>query len=353
MCEQGEVRIGSSDSRSGKHANVGQLTLTKTEQALVDQVVAGGVLDLMRGALDEQQIAEKAMRSWGPERTIRGVVIRDILRGQLAANPDPHGLRLCGARVDGIIDLQSLTSTVPIILVGCLLSEGVLASSATLSTVIFHGCLLEHPSQPPLVANQLSAARLALTRSTVRSRSEDGAVNLQEAHLGRLEVDGATLTNDAGPALHADFLTADRGVSLTDHFKAIGSDGMGALRLAGGRLGSQLICTDATLTNDIGPALYADGLTVDLGVFFDGGFKATGGGERGAVRLTGAHISGNLDCTGATLTSDTGPALVTDGMTVGHVYLSNGFKATGGGERGAVRLTGAHISGNLDCTAPP
>ena len=36
------------------------------------------------------------MRSWGKSRTILAAVIRDVLRGWLAADPDPHGLRLRG-----------------------------------------------------------------------------------------------------------------------------------------------------------------------------------------------------------------------------------------------------------------
>ena len=397
-------RKGPPSSGVDSHAKAGQLALTKVEQTLVDQVVAGEWLDLVHSMLDEQQADEKAMRSWGPKRTIRGVVIRDILRGQLAANPDPHGVQLRGARIDGTIDLRNVTSTVSINLVDCLLSGGVMAHSATLPTVIFQRCLLEHGSQPPLIGNRLTAALLILTQSTITSRSDAGAVLLKGAHLGELQVDGTTLTNDTGPALIADFLTVDSSVfldggfeatgsgelgavrllgghisgeltfagaaltnhtgpalhaetltvdqhvSLTDSFKATGSDKLGAVRFAGGHISGQLNCTGATLTNDTGPALYADGLTVDQGVFFEGGFKATGCGEMGAVRLPGAHIGGNLECTGATLINDTGPALAADGMVVGHVFLNGGFKATGGGEKGAVRFLSAHISGNLGCT---
>ena len=40
---------------------------------------------------------------------------------------------------------------------------------------------------------------------------------------------------------------------------------------------------------------------------------ASGSGDLGAVRLLGAHITGNLDCNGAELRNDSGPALVADG----------------------------------------
>ena len=86
-------------------------------------------------------------------------------------------------------------------------------------------------------------------------------------------------------------------------------------------------------------------------MFLRGGFTATGAGEHGAVRLLGAHIGGQLDCDGASLRNDSGPALIADGLQVGQgMFLRGGFTATGAGDDGAVRLVGAHIGGQLDCT---
>jgi len=325
------------------HTEVSQLALTHVEQALVDQVKAGEVLDLAGATLADQQVDEKTMQSWGPERTIRAAVIRNILRGRLAPNPDPHGLRLRGARIEGTLDLDHLTSTVPINLTYCLLSEGMVARDATLPTVTLQECWLEHTSQP-LVADRLTTTLLALTRSTVIAHSEDGGVSLGGAHLGQLKADGATLTNDTGPALHADGLNVDQDVVLSGAFTAKGS---GAVCLLGGHIGGVLNCTDATLTNKTGPALHADRLNVDQNVSLSGGF--TGGGPDGAVRLPGGHIGGQLACTSAaTLTNDTGPALIADGLNVDQdVFLSGAFTAKGSG---AVRLPGGHIGGQLACT---
>ena len=330
------------------HTEVSQLALTNVEQALVNQVKAGEVLDLAGATLAAQQVDEKTMQSWGHDRTIRAAVIRDILRGRLALNPDPHGLRLRGARIEGTLDLDHLTSTVPINLAYCLLSEGMVARDATLPTVTLQECWLEHTSQP-LVADRLTTTLLALTRSTVIAHSEDGGVSLEGAHLGQLEADGATLTNDTGPALIADGLNVDQDVSLSGGFTATGDGAGGAVRLLGGHIGGQLACTGATLTNKTGPALYADGLNVDQDVSLSGAFTAKGGGPDGAVRLPGGHIGGQLACTGATLTNDTGPALYADRLNVDQdVFLSGGF--TGDGKLGAVRLPGGHIGGMLNCT---
>jgi hypothetical protein len=83
--------------------------LTSVEQSLVEHVGRGERLDL---AADDEAVDEAAMRSSGDSRTFSAAVIRDILRGRLAADPDPHGLRLRGARITGRLDLQSLTTGV-------------------------------------------------------------------------------------------------------------------------------------------------------------------------------------------------------------------------------------------------
>jgi hypothetical protein len=106
----------------------------------------------------------------------------------------------------------------------------------------------------------------------------------------------------------------------------------------------------ATLTNGAGPALVADGVTVDSDAFFDDGFSATGQGDFGAVRLPGGHVGGQLSMNGATLTNGDGPALVADGVTVDDGAFFDGFSATGHGNVGVVRLRDSHIGGRLDVT---
>ena len=87
-------------------------------------------------------------------------------------------------------------------------------------------------------------------------------------------------------------------------------------------------------------------------MFLRDGFTATatatapGSGGDGAVRLSGAHIGGQLARTGAQLRTDSGPALYADGLQVSRdMYLRGGFTATGGGAGVAVDLTGARVGG--------
>ena len=182
----------------------------------------------------------------------------------------------------------------------------------------------------------------------------EGAVILAGACIGgNLECDGAQLRNDSGPALHADRLQVDQSMLLRDGFTAAGSGGHGAVYLVRARIGGHLDCTGAARRNDSGPALDAYSLQVGQGMHLFGGFTAAGSSGFCAVNLTGAHI-GRLLCDGATLRNDSGPALVAyGGLQVGQgVFLRRGFTATatGAGDKGAITLTGARIGGQLDCT---
>jgi hypothetical protein len=106
----------------------GDASLTDVEQRLVDHVTRGELLDLAAaGTVDEA-----AMRTWGTSRTIRAAVLRDIMRGRIAPDPDPHGLRLRGARIAGRLDLEKLATGVAVELHDCLLGEGLVVRDAKL-----------------------------------------------------------------------------------------------------------------------------------------------------------------------------------------------------------------------------
>ena len=322
--------------------------LTPVEQSLVDHLHQGERLDL---AAKDEVIDEAAMRSWGDSRTCRATVIREILRGRLAADPDPHGLRLRGARISGRLDLEGLTTNVNLQLTDCFLPDGLLAVDAHLALVGLDGCQLEHAAEPALAAARLTCSVLTLTKAKTISHAKNGAVWLTGAHIGsHFGCDGARLVNESGPALSADRLQVNQAMFLRNGFTATSAGEDGAVRLLGAHIGGNLECDGARLVNESGPALSADGLQVDQAMFLRNGFTATGAGELGAVRLVGAHIGGTLGCDGARLVNESGPALSADGLQVDQaMFLRNGFTATGAGEDGAVRLLGAHIGRNLEC----
>jgi hypothetical protein len=315
--------------------------LTSVEQSLVEHVGRGDWLDLAAG---DEAVDETAMRSWGESRTCRAAVIRDILRGRLVADPDPHGLRLQGARITGRIDLESLATDVNLELRFCLLEEGVMARAARLRAFSLVGCQIEHPAEPPLEGSLLTCSVLSLRGARVIGHADRGAVILFGAHIGgSLTCTGAQLRNDSGPALYADGLQVGQAVDLRDGFIAIGTGGHGAVRLLIAHIGGSLNFTGAELRNDSGPALTVDGLQVGQAMHLSDGFIAIGSGGLGAVRMVAAHIGATFDCIGAELRNDSGSALCADGLQVGQAVYLRGFTAVGGGKAPAVDLTGARV----------
>lgn len=130
---------------------------------------------------------------------------------------------------------------------------------------------------------------------------------------GRLDLQAANI----GFGLHFDHCALAAGISL------LGAE-VHSLNLSGS-------CTGR---------ITADGLKAEAGVFLRAGFRSSG-----RVRLIGAHIGANLDCSDGVFVPTDGEALVADSMKVaGSVLLNQGFRA--GGE---VRLLGAEIQGNLSC----
>ena len=246
------------------------------------------------------------------------------------------------------LDLENLVTDVWLELAVCLLPEGVVARDARLAGLTLTGCQIEHHTEPPLDGARLTCSALSLESARIIGHTDKGAVDLTGAHIGGLfSCAGADLSNDSGPALNANRLQVEHDMSLRGGFTATGSGPDGAVNLTGAHIGGELRCTAAKLCNDSGPALDADGIQVDQGMPLS--VAATGVGILGAVRLNRAHIGGQLSFISSKLSNDSGPALYADRMQVDEImYFGGGFVAAGSGDDGAVSLVGAHI-GELDC----
>jgi hypothetical protein len=166
----------------------------------------------------------------------------------------------------------------------------------------------------------------------------------------------ATLCNHSGPALMAGYLTVKGDAALCeqrgDGFTATGSGDLGAVCLEGADITGQLSLRGTKLRNGDGPALMADFATIQGGAFLDQGFTASGAGGSGAVSLAQVKIGTTLLLgNNATLTNDSGPALAADGLAVqGDMFLDEQFSATGAGRAGAVHIVGASIGKRLHCS---
>ena len=190
-------------------------------------------------------------------------------------------------------------------------------------------------------------------------RRSVGAVCLSGSTIaGNLVLRHAQLAGATMPALMAENLTvkghAGACESRHEGLTATGSGPLGAVCLAGASVAGQLSLRGTTLVNESGPALLADLITIGDGARLDQDFSAEGEGESGALRLPEARISGDLRLNGARLTNHTGPALLADGLTVQSDLVLDAdaasgrrFEAAGAGRHGTLLIRGAAVSGRL------
>ncbi len=309
------------------------------EPALIDALASGCVVEC------SQLTVEQLAATENPRYTIRAELLRELVLGRSGDRLDPLGVRVNGARITGTLDLTHVPATVGIELRGCVFECPVLMVSARLPWLTLAG---SHLCALDCDGLQVDGDVLLGDGFTATGQSDYGAVRLLGAHIrGQLNLNGARLTNQTGPALIGDGLHVDGDV-FGGGFIATGHGELGAIRLPGAHIVGQLNFNGAELENQAGPALIADGLRVDGGLVLSDGFTASAHYERGAVRLPGAHISGQLNLAGATLVNPAGPAVIGDHLEVdGGVFL-DGFTATGHGEDGVVRLPDAHITGQLN-----
>ena len=189
---------------------------------------------------------------WGPERTVRAEVLRQLLVGEPREQAEVAALRLVGARISGELNLQYGVVPHPIRLMGC---------------------RFDHP--PNLYGARtrqlnLSASWLpALTAATVRV---DGVLRLTDARIpgtvrlggarisGAFFLDRARLGGDGGRAMELN----QAGVG--DDVWAPGLVAHGEVRMDGARIDGALNLDDAHLSNPERIALFAPGLTIGAGL---------------------------------------------------------------------------------------
>ena len=148
-------------------------------------------------------------------------------------------------------------------------------------------------------------------------------------------LNGSCLTQ----GLLADGVKTKSSVSLRDILSISRGVPFG-VRLLGADIGQNLECTGGEFRNPNGHAIQAEKVTVGGNVFMRGGFSA-----EGEVCLSGASIGGQLECVGGKFHNPNGRSLQAERITVGGgVSLGEGFSA-----EGEVCLSGASIGGQLEC----
>lgn len=268
-------------------------------------------------------------------------------------------LRAGNLRVEHDLSLSDgFTSHGPV-----LLADARVGGSLRLSAGVLHGS-----DGRALIADRLVVGGTCYAR---RLRSE-GEVRMPGARItGNLDLAGAVLRSSGPDALDLTGVTVDGSLVAGRHDTVAEAvfTADGRVRMAGARIGGDLLLTGAVLrrhdlplperpgndsrppivpegTVDPGAALVADRIRVDGNLELDDGAVCTG-----TVRLPGAVVGGFLRLSGTRLTGpypapDRGVALLGDGMQVGGELEARRPGRPALVCHGGVRLVDAHIRGS-------
>jgi hypothetical protein len=280
---------------------------------------------------------------WGKNREIHAELIRWLcINRQAREFVDPKGVQAYGAKVTGDLNLSFVALAFPLTLHCCRIMEEFSLRGAEIPAIALHGTWVHS-----MVADGATVRGGIFLRDGFTA--EKGVRLLGVKVGGGLRCDGATFKNpyekdveDCGIALAADRISVKGGIFLRDHFLAEGE-----VRLLGANIVGNLDCSGGTFRNPAhegeprsGHALSADFATVDGTVFLGQGFRA-----QGEVCFLGAEIGRDISCDKGTLVEGSGKGLSLDRAAVGgSVFLREGFST-----EGDVRLLGVQIGADLEC----
>jgi len=286
---------------------------------------------------------------WSGLRQIRMEIIRWLCIDRSARKfIDPKGIYVYGAKLVGTLDLSQVNVPFALALIRCRITHETILKATQIPMLFFDGTWAYG-----IKADGVEVKGGITLRNGFRTEQE---VRLHRARIGLdLDCSGGTFINPirrgmqgSGRALSADGATFGGGVLLSSGFHAEGE-----VRLSRAHIRGDLTCSDGTFHNpqlngaaESGVALNADGINVTGGAFLH---RVRVEGE---VRFARAKIVGDLDCRGAKIANPflqnaagNSSAMNVEGADVGgSLMLSDQFQANG-----SVSLRGIQIAGQLDC----
>jgi hypothetical protein len=327
---------------------------------------------------------------------VRAATIRLVLTGRLEAplsyQPDPGGLILEELTILGRLDLNDLRIDLPLCLHDCTMDSGIRAAYSSLQRLELLNCQIGSDGNLKRSALNLRFARIDgavdLSGSIIAARNapavdarnasiagdvllrydsaehdhyssaedSEGAISFVFAEIGgSLILHGTRVANVHGPALNISSARIKGDVNLRDRCQLQGSSSTGAVQVVTTSISGQLDLGNSAISNDIGPALNIRGATVTEDLYLKEGFAATGGTDRGVVRLLQAEIGGRVWIRGATIrnaSNTAGAALNCEDISVKRSFTIQKYgdhdcTLTGAGDSATVRLSGATIEGQL------
>ena len=241
--------------------------------------------------------------SWGPDRTVRAAVLRALLLNGPLEDGEIPALRVKGARVTGVLDLQYGTIDHLVHLCDSFFEDVPLLYASRLRELDLSGSVL-----PGLAAATMRVEGiLHLTRCRFL-----GPVRLGGTVIGGpLFLSGAEIVppDTTRPALRLSHAT------IGDDLWAAGLRTHGEVTLNSTSIAGSASLDDARLSHPGSVALDAQTLLVE------GDFHMRRVHTQGWIGLRGARIAGRLDLSYASLSNPGGAALRASSCTVGELWL--------------------------------
>jgi len=205
-----------------------------------------------------------------------------------------------------------------------------------------YGGTFASDKHPTLVANDMHVSGGVFLNNGFNS---NGIVHLNGTVIeGNLECRGGLFSNEKGVALNAKRVQVTGNVHFDKKFTAVGE-----VRLMGATVGGDLVCSSGWFNSADTYAFSVERAQVRGSVFLN---AVAAGLENafnsvGEVRLNGATIGGDVNCSGGRFKNTEGKdALSADNAHVGGtVFLNSGFTA-----KGEVALPGMVIDGDIRCS---
>ncbi|GAB1511231.1 hypothetical protein [Actinophytocola sp. KF-1] len=297
---------------------------TARERRVRDATAQGHLLDLSDSGQRDREVPA-------------ALVERLLTDGEMANQP----LKMRGARITGVLDLENAHLTRTLELYNCTFDSPVTLTAARAPAIRLSGCHV-----PSLHADRLTVERdLELDQGFTAAH-----IRIVEAHVGgSMSLNGAKLGGSDQWPVAAYGLTVDRsmwcGSGLTVN---------GDFVLVNASIGGTLSFTGAHLHSSEGHALNGQSLTIGRALFLGSTLSDSSGfTASGEVRLTGSRVAAFVCCWGARLHNPEGFALSALGIQVStDLYLDRGFTAAGdifldsSSIGGSLHLDGATLRGH-------
>lgn len=282
--------------------------------------------------------------TWGADACIDADFLRSLLVGESGVKIGPGGVRLCGARILGRLDLSFIRSSFPISMEQASLEDGIDLSHAHLPLLSLESSLIKSAHRPAISAYGANIGTLDLSWATVSSGATSGqsTINLRSARVDHdLRLQGAHVASTAGgAAVFGDNMRVGGSVILA------GLEAKGPartlIRLNAADIVGLLELGGSSFHNDSGACLDCEGATIGGAIAFGEGHISTCSAAEGAIRLVGTAAR-QIDIYKAKVANQNGPAIVADGVETQLDFNIVGCAIQGTGADSAVRLLASRV----------